>query len=79
MYPDTYTHVHIYTYKLYFNKQIKCIRVHSTNMLEVSTALVSVCKLVTVDMIPAVSGDVINLLGHEMEVVRKKAVAAMHR
>eukprot|EP01031_Cornospumella_fuschlensis_P036807 gene36807-44650_t len=51
----------------------------STNMLEVSTALVSVCKLVTVDMIPAVSGDVVNLLGHEMEVVRKKAVAAMHR
>lgn len=30
----------------------------STNMLEVCTALTAVCKLVTVDMIPAVIGDV---------------------
>eukprot|EP01039_Chlorochromonas_danica_P004528 gene4528-4966_t len=51
----------------------------STNMLEVTAALNAVCKLITEDMIPAVIGDVLNLLSHEMEIVRKKAVAALHR
>lgn len=51
----------------------------STNMLEVTAALNAVCKLITEDMIPAVIGDVLNLLSHDMEIVRKKAVSAMHR
>ena len=37
------------------------------------------CKLVTEDMIPAIIGDVLRLLNHEMETVRKRAVFAMHR
>lgn len=51
----------------------------SNNVLEVTAALIAVCKLVTEDMIPAVIGDVLNLLNHDMEAIRKKAVAAMHR
>jgi AP-4 complex subunit epsilon-1 len=52
---------------------------YSTNLLEITAALVAVCKLVTEDMIPAVITDVLNLLNHEMEAVRKKAVSALHR
>jgi AP-4 complex subunit epsilon-1 len=48
-------------------------------VLEICAALSAVCKLVTEDMIPAVIGDVLRLLKHEMEAVRKKAVGAMHR
>jgi len=36
-------------------------------------------KIVTEDMIPAVIGDVIKLLKHEMDHIRKKAVCALHR
>lgn len=52
---------------------------NSSNFLEICTALTAVNKIVTMDMIPAVIGDVIKLLKHEMESVRKKAIAAMHR
>lgn len=51
----------------------------SSSMLDVCAALVAVCKLVTEDMIPAVITDVLNLLKHDMEFVRKKAVSALHR
>lgn len=51
----------------------------STNVLEVTAALIAVTKLVTEDMIPAVITDVLNLLNHDMELVRKKAVSALHR
>jgi len=52
---------------------------NSTNVLEITAALSAVNKIVTEDMIPAVIGDVLKLLRHEMEAVRKKAVGAMHR
>lgn len=52
---------------------------NSSNHLETCSALTAVCKIVTADMVPAVIGDVIKLLKHEMEVVRKKAVCALHR
>mgnify|MGYP006078676635 CR=1 FL=1 len=51
----------------------------STNVLESTTALSGVCKLVTEDMVPAVIGDVLKLLNHDMDAVRKKAVSALHR
>ena len=51
----------------------------STNQLEACAALSAVCKLVTEDMIPAVIGDVVNLMRHEMDSVRKKALGALHR
>uniref|UniRef100_A0A7S3HNE1 AP-4 complex subunit epsilon-1 C-terminal domain-containing protein n=2 Tax=Spumella elongata TaxID=89044 RepID=A0A7S3HNE1_9STRA len=52
---------------------------NSNNVLEISAALAAVNKIVTEDMVPAVIGDVLKLLRHEMEAVRKKAVGAMHR
>lgn len=51
----------------------------STNQLEACAALSAVCKLVTEDMIPAVIGDVVALMRHEMDAVRKKAMGALHR
>lgn len=51
----------------------------STNMIESTTALLGVCRLVTEDMVPAVIGEVIKLLSHDMDPVRKKAVSALHR
>ena len=52
---------------------------NSINLLEICTALSAVCKIVTVDMIPAVIGEVIKLLGHEQELVRKRCLCALHR
>jgi len=51
----------------------------SSNILEISTALVTLCKLLTSDMIPAILPEVTRLLEHENELVRKKAVGALHR
>ncbi|CAN0028204.1 unnamed protein product [Ectocarpus sp. 6 AP-2014] len=51
----------------------------SSNMLEAAAALTALCKLATVDMIPAVMTDVVRLLKHERELVRKKAVMVLHR
>ena len=51
----------------------------SSNMIESCTALSGVCRLVTEDMVPAVMGDVLKLLNHEMDPVRRKAVSALHR
>lgn len=48
-------------------------------MLENCAALIAVTKLVTEDMIPAVISCVINLLKHDSEFVRKRAVSALHR
>lgn len=47
--------------------------------MESCAALSAVCKLITEDLIPAVIGDVMKLLSHEMEIVRKKAVSTLHR
>lgn len=51
----------------------------SINHLEPWAALVALSKLVTIDMIPAVANDVVKLLKHDTELVRKKAVMALHR
>ncbi|CAM9423065.1 unnamed protein product, partial [Ectocarpus fasciculatus] len=51
----------------------------SSNQLEITTALSAVCKIVTVDMIPAVIGDICKLIKHDMEAVRKHAITALHR
>lgn len=51
----------------------------SANHLEVCSALIAVCKLVTVEMIPAVQPMIMDLLRHDAELVRKKAVMALHR
>ncbi|KDO29264.1 hypothetical protein SPRG_19925 [Saprolegnia parasitica CBS 223.65] len=51
----------------------------SPNHLEVCSALMAVCKLVTVEMIPAVQPMIMEALRHEIELVRKKAVMALHR
>ena len=52
---------------------------NSINHLECWAALTALCKLLTADMIPAVLSDVVKLLRHDVELVRKKAVMALHR
>lgn len=51
----------------------------SSNQLEVTAALTAVCKLMTVEMIPAVLPMILDLLPHDAELVRKKAMMALHR
>lgn len=51
----------------------------SSNHLETCAALTAVCKIVTVDMIPAVLGEIVKLLKHDTDSVRKGAVCALHR
>ena len=51
----------------------------SANVLEVSIALPAAAKILTADMIPAVLPIVNNLLKHDQEIVRKKAVMLLHR
>jgi len=52
---------------------------NSPNHLEVCAALTAVCRLVNVEMIPAIAPLVFKLLSHQQEVVRKKAIIAVHR
>ncbi|CAI9772294.1 unnamed protein product [Fraxinus pennsylvanica] len=51
----------------------------SDNYLVVCTALNAVCRLINEETIPAVLPQVVELLGHQKEAVRKKAVMALHR
>ncbi|KAI4314608.1 hypothetical protein L6164_027496 [Bauhinia variegata] len=51
----------------------------SDNYLVVCAALNAVCKLINEETIPAVLPQVIELLGHSKEAVRKKAIMALHR
>ncbi|KAL8504407.1 hypothetical protein ACS0TY_022947 [Phlomoides rotata] len=51
----------------------------SDNYLVVCAALNAVCKLINEETIPAVLPQVVELLGHQKEAVRKKAVMALHR
>ncbi|XP_078447150.1 adaptin family protein [Wolffia australiana] len=51
----------------------------SDNYLVVCAALTAVCKLINEETIPAVLPQVVELLGHPKEAVRKKAVMALHR
>ncbi|XP_072969277.1 AP-4 complex subunit epsilon [Typha angustifolia] len=51
----------------------------SDNYLVVCAALTAVCKLINEETIPAVLPQVVELLNHPKESVRKKAVMALHR
>lgn len=51
----------------------------SDNYLVVCAALNAVCRLINEETIPAVLPQVVELLGHSKEAVRKKAVMALHR
>lgn len=51
----------------------------SDNYLAVCAALNAVCRLINEETIPAVLGQVVELVGHGKEAVRKKAVMALHR
>jgi len=51
----------------------------SDNYLVVCAALTAVCKLINEETIPAVLPQVVELLGHGKEALRKKAVMALHR
>ncbi|KAJ8755347.1 hypothetical protein K2173_019145 [Erythroxylum novogranatense] len=51
----------------------------SDNFLVVCTALNAVCKLINEETIPAVLPQIVDLLAHPKEAVRKKAVMALHR
>ena len=51
----------------------------SDNVLEVSMALNVVCKLVSVETVPALLPLVVKLLEHKEGLVKKKAVMALHR
>ena len=51
----------------------------STNVVEVCIALTTIGKVMNQSMIPAVMPDVEKLLDHKREIVRKKAVLALHR
>lgn len=50
----------------------------SDNYLVVCAALNACCKLINEETVPAVIGQVVELLGHSKEGVRKKAVMALH-
>jgi AP-4 complex subunit epsilon-1 len=51
----------------------------SSNVLEVGMALQASTKILTIDMIPAVLPIVTNLMKHDQEFVRKKAIMLLHR
>eukprot|EP00249_Psilotum_nudum_P022263 c28444_g1_i1 orf=707-3676(+) len=51
----------------------------SDNYLICCAALTAVCRLINEETIPAVLPQVVELLGHQKEHVRKKAVMALHR
>ena len=51
----------------------------SANILEINAALVALCKLVTLDMIPPMITKVASLLTHEQSMVRQKSAMALHR
>ncbi|RYG51192.1 hypothetical protein EON66_11025, partial [archaeon] len=51
----------------------------SANVLELAIALPAAARILTVDMIPAVLPLVSNLLKHDQEIVRKKAIMVLQR
>lgn len=52
---------------------------HSDNFLVVCSALTAVCNLVAEDAVPLLLPSIADLLKHSKELVRKKAVMALHR
>eukprot|EP00035_Acanthoeca_spectabilis_P034808 m.31001 g.31001 ORF g.31001 m.31001 type:complete len:1232 (-) comp6877_c0_seq1:65-3760(-) len=51
----------------------------STNVVEICTALTSMARVMNAEMIPAVLPLVEKLAAHNREIVRKKAILALHR
>jgi AP-4 complex subunit epsilon-1 len=51
----------------------------SPNYLEVSSALSAVCKLVNIGFLHAFSDQIIKLLSHSNEIIRKKAILVLNR
>lgn len=51
----------------------------SSSLLEVCASLIAVTSIITSDMVPAMQGLVVKMLDHSSEIVRKKAIIAMHR
>ena len=51
----------------------------SANYLEVSSALTAVCKLVNIGFLHAFSEQIIKLLSHPNEIIRKKAIIVLNR
>uniref|UniRef100_A0A1J3HUQ8 AP-4 complex subunit epsilon n=1 Tax=Noccaea caerulescens TaxID=107243 RepID=A0A1J3HUQ8_NOCCA len=51
----------------------------SDNYLVVCAALNAICRLINEETIPAVLPQVVDLLNHQKEAVRKKAIMALHR
>uniref|UniRef100_A0A7S3VAQ8 AP-4 complex subunit epsilon-1 C-terminal domain-containing protein n=1 Tax=Chaetoceros debilis TaxID=122233 RepID=A0A7S3VAQ8_9STRA len=51
----------------------------SSSILEISASLIATTNLITADMVPAMQGLVVKMLDHASEIVRKKAIIAMHR
>lgn len=52
---------------------------NSSSVLEVCAALVAVCTIITADMVPALVSEVIKLLAHGNETVRKKCIVVLYR
>jgi AP-4 complex subunit epsilon-1 len=51
----------------------------SSHVLEICGGLLACTKIITGDMVPAVSGEVMKLIEHGSETVRKKAIICLHR
>jgi AP-4 complex subunit epsilon-1 len=51
----------------------------SSSILEICGSLIAVTNIITSDMVPAMQGLVVKMLDHSSELVRKKAIIAMHR
>ena len=51
----------------------------SSSILEICASLIAVTNIITGDMVPAMQALVVKMLDHSSEIVRKKAIIAMHR
>lgn len=53
--------------------------ISSSSILEICGSLIAVTSIITSDMVPAMQGLVFKMLDHSSEIVRKKAIIAIHR
>eukprot|EP00529_Nitzschia_sp_RCC80_P003517 CAMPEP_0113489926 /NCGR_PEP_ID=MMETSP0014_2-20120614/26779_1 /TAXON_ID=2857 /ORGANISM="Nitzschia sp." /LENGTH=1047 /DNA_ID=CAMNT_0000383675 /DNA_START=147 /DNA_END=3290 /DNA_ORIENTATION=- /assembly_acc=CAM_ASM_000159 len=51
----------------------------SESVLEICGGLLAATSLITADMVPALSGEVMKLLNHDSQTVRKKTIITIHR
>lgn len=63
---------------LVINSISKCLKAND-NLADMSSALSAVYKLLGKDYIPAVVDRIVELLTHPRDLIRKKAVMALHR